>query len=237
MFEKYDVVNASDCGHKTELSIIGTFNKIEDVLCLFMKSLKLDGLTLMQKYNATWVYSKNKTQLFLPLQWNDTFIVKCFFSSKSLARAVVDIIFFNQSNEICVYSQIEMCSLDLSTRKIRKLEEFGFNEISIHNSLIETSFEKIVSSECKNITTRKVAFTNIDYNNHTNNIEYLRFVLDTYTPLNFIDKSLKSIQVNYLNQSLLGDTLTIYKETLNKDDIFTIKSNDKEIAICKFDFN
>ena len=234
MFERYDVVKASDCGHKTSLSIIGTFNKIEDSLCLFMESFNLDGLTLMQKYNATWVYSKNKTKFFKPLQWNEEISIKCFFSNKSLARAVADIVLFNENNEICVYSQIEMCSLDLSTGRIRKLEEFGFNEISVQNSLIEICFDKIISSENEKVGTRQVAFTNIDYNNHTNNIEYLRFVLDTYTPLNFRD--IKSIQINYLNQSLLGEDLTIYKESLTQNDIFKIQSKDKDIAICELKF-
>ena len=76
----------------------------------------------------------------------------------------------------------------------------------------------------------KVRSTNIDFCHHTNNIEYIRFLLNTYTVEQLENSIIKEIEIDYINQSFEGQILDIYKKTVGNKDIFEIKCQEKSIV-------
>jgi acyl-ACP thioesterase len=56
---------------------------------------------------------------------------------------------------------------------------------------------------------RKVRFSDLDYNNHLNNTVYADIVTD-FLPGGAEGRQFEEVQINYLNESTLGDTLKIY---------------------------
>ncbi len=64
---------------------------------------------------------------------------------------------------------------------------------------------------------RTVGYSDVDVNEHLNNSRYVDFIMDCFTLEEHKKHSIKSIEVNYSNEALPGDTITLYKEIFETD--------------------
>ncbi len=76
----------------------------------------------------------------------------------------------------------------------------------------------------------QVKYTNIDFSQHTNNIEYVRFMLDTYSVRELEARPVKEMEIVYTNQSFEDDVLAIHRGSFEGKDIFLLQKEDKVIV-------
>ena len=231
------VVSAGMCDPSGRLSLIGALSLIQDVVTATMAELKLDGFTVRREYNALMVFSKNHFRFLQSINWQDKIKVECFVSSKSLARMNIDVCIKKQS-EIALYARTEVCAVDASTARIRRLDTMdAFKCVQIVRAPYELDWEPMDGTG-ELVDTVKVRTSNIDYAGHTNNVEYIRLLLDTFTLEEWRGMAPTELQVAYLNQSFLSDELAIYCSnqtpvTVNTHErIYTIKKKEQEILRC-----
>lgn len=232
------VVLASDCDNQTKLSVLGAVKIAEDSSCNFLHLLNADGVRMKSEFNALWVYTKNHTKFFKPLMWNEQFTIKCFVSTKTPVRMVVDTALLNSNVEVAVYSRVELCMIDATTYRLRCIDDNMLNQkIECQQCLCNCDFEKL-NFEKPNTALDSVVIrsTNIDYCNHTNNVEYIRFLLNTYTTEQLLNRPIKELQINYLSQVLEGEKLDIFKQTIQNADCFEMSVDNKASVKCKFVF-
>lgn len=230
-------VSASKCDAAANLSLIGAIQTVQDNVCSFFGTLNVDGVTLRKKFNAMWVYTKNKTLFYHDLHWDEDYEVKCFLSSKSAAKIVVDTALIS-NGQVAVYSKIEVCMLDIQTQKIRRITpDIIPDNTMIQSSLEDFDFDKINIEE-GNYTTNNIIVnsTNIDFCRHTNNVEYIRFVLSTYSVDDIINKRFKTFEINYVSQSKEGEELAVrrYDNAVGAD--FVILSGERIVVNSRITF-
>ncbi len=231
---KRQKVAASLTDFNANLSVLGTFQIVEDALTEFMGELKIDGLTAKRVYNAVWVFAKTKIKFLKTIAWNNEYTVTCFISKISNVTINIDVGIKNSSGELCAYSRTELCTLDLETGKIRKVSTVGVDDgIRAETPLTDISFAKI---DAENLTVAEkvcVGYTNIDYAVHTNNKEYVRFILNTYSLREMALRPIRELEIVYANQSFETDLLTVLKGCRDDKDVFVIQKDDKIIVKCE----
>lgn len=220
-------VKATMLGSMDCMSPIGAFEVIEDAITELMGKLKIDGITVKEKYNAFWVFVKNKVKFFEKILWNEEFVVSSFISYKSLAKMNLDVEAKTKSNKLIFYAHVEACALDRTTNSIRKLSTVGVtDEMQPEQPLMEMDFSKFESGDLTKVEQIKVRSTNIDMSHHTNNLEYLRFIFNTYSVSELELRPIKCMEVVYANQSFENDCLDVLKcRGENKDTIILQKEN------------
>lgn len=229
IYKKKGIVGASATDANANLSTIGTFCVIEDAITEMMGKLKIDGLTAKKLYNAMWVFTKNRVKFLRPLAWAETYSVESFISLVSLAKINIDTAIKNANGEVVVYSKTELCALDLETGKIRKTATVGVGKnIKVEPSLLMVEFAKFGEEKLTKVETLTVRSTNIDFCHHTNNVEYIRFLLNTYSVKEL--ENIKEMEVVYINQSFEEDTLDIYKNICKNGEILVIMKDNKQIV-------
>ena len=234
IYTKQQIVGSNLVGADVNLSTIGLFGIVESAITEGMAALKIDGLTIKQKYNAFWVFTKNRIKIFGKALWGETLTAQSFISNISLVKLNVDTVLKRSDGSILAYSRCEMCPLDGATGHIKRTSEVGVNgTIAAETPLMDVVFEKLDESNLPLVDTVVVRSTNVDYSNHCNNVEYLRFMLNTYTVTELVNNSIKEIEVNYVNQSYEGDTLSVYKSTLDNRDIFSLKKDNQTVIKCE----
>lgn len=215
------------------LSPVGLFQIVEDALTELMGELKVDGLTSKRLYNAFWVFTKNRIELYKKPCWNDDIKVESFISSHSLVKLNIDTALKDAQGNLIAYSRTELCALDLETKRIRKVATVGISDdLECETPIVNIAFSKIGDENLSLLEKVQVRSTNIDFCHHTNNIEYLRFLLATYS-VDEISRSFKEIQVDYINQSFENEELEIYKSTKDNVDSFVIRRGDTDIVKCE----
>lgn len=228
---KKQKVNASATDSLANLSVIGIFQNVEDTVTELFGALGIDNITMKEKCNAIWVFTKTRTEKFKDIAWNEDFETVCFISSFTRAAVCVDIAARDTAGNLCSYSRVELRALDLETGKIRKTTTLSIDDkIQAEEPEADIEFSRFSTAELHEIGQVRVKYTCIDLSRHTNNIEYIRFILDTYSVCELETAPIKEIEVAFANQSFENDILSMQKCCLEGKDIFVMRKDNTVIV-------
>ena len=226
---KKDRLQYSLCDVNANLSILGAFQLVEDATTEMMGMLHLDGETCLREYGGMWVYVRNRIELRDKIHWLDEYTIESYISSIGGAKLKIDTI-IKTNGKIAVVSRAELCALDKETNKIRRTCTVGINEKIIAESPeTDIIFEGFNYSLSKLIDTVVVRSSDIDFNNHTNNIAYVKYLCNQYNTSERAKIPITAIEIQYANQTFEGDTLKVYR---CYDNVFSIQSNGKTVVNC-----
>ncbi len=229
-------IGAGACDPSGRLSLIGALTLIEDAVTATMAELELDGLTVRRKYGALMVFAKNHLQFLQDINWQDEIVADCFFSMKSAARINADVC-VKKGGKIALYARTEICAVDGQTGRIRRMDTIDTEQrIKVVTAPYDLPWNTMDGAD-KLVDTVPVRTSNIDYAGHTNNVEYIRLLINTFTLDEWRGMAPKELQIAYQNQSFLGDTLSIYagEHTLPNqlhERVYTVKKAEQSVLTC-----
>ena len=246
---KQEKLAASLCDSSVKLSPLGAFEIVEDLVTEMMGALSIDGVTCMREYGAMWVFVRNRIELRSDLHWMDEYVAECAISSTSAAKMAVDTVLRrggegeiggesegegNGKGEIALASRLELCAVDLETGRIRRSESVGIGEKTLPEDLgVDIAYARERFGDGEPIETLTVRSADIDYCHHTNNISYIRYLMNRFSVEQLEQKPIRAIEAHYLNQSFESEDLTIYD---CGDDRFSIRRGDEPIVNCALSF-
>lgn len=175
----------------------------------------IDGPTMKEKSNAFWVVTKMKLKFLELPQFGDTVELETwptFFDRVRFGRDYR----ICQNGKVAVMGTSEWCTIDLDSRMIRRTESVCYPHDMVHREDRSGAgtfirIKETVSEEdfCYR---HKVLFVDIDTNGHTNNVAYLRMMLNTFAPEEFSKLNIDEMQVNFVSQSFYNDEIAVYKK-------------------------
>ncbi len=216
---------------KGNLSILGMFQIVEEAATELMGELRMDDITVKREYHAIWVFAKTKVKRLQNVGWNEVCTAVSFISKITRVSLCIDVAIKNARDELCAYARIELCALDLQTGKIRRVSTVGADDTIIAEPpMLELSFAKFAAEELPEIERHRVRSTSIDFAGHTNNKEYIRFILDTYSVRELETRPIREMEVVYSNQSYENDILTVRKGSFQNKDIILVQKENQIIV-------
>ena len=235
IYRKTDRVAASMCDGATKLSVLALFQLEQDAVTELMGELRIDGITAMREYDAMWVFVKNTLRVFRRPDWREEYALRCFVSGHSSAKLLIDTELWSPAaGEPLAHARLELCALDLKTGRIRKAATVGVSgDIPCEKPLPDLSFTRFPKDDLTTLETVKVRSTNLDYCSHTNNIEYLRFILNTYRAERFMEHEIEQVEIHYGNQTFEDDEIKIAKHGDRQTDYFSLLSHDSSAVECR----
>ncbi|MBQ9247630.1 MAG: hypothetical protein IJ171_03485 [Ruminococcus sp.] len=231
---KETVIPASICDPNVVLSVKGAFDLVQDFLTEMMGELHIDGVTLREKYGCVWVFTRNRMQIDRAPGWMERCVIESYISSARGAKMTVDTVLKDSEGKICLYSRIEMCALDLKTQKIKRIRDVGVtSDTHVEAPERDIEFSRLRHEGLSDIGTLVVQSGDIDFVQHTNNVSYVRFVMNTYSVKELRERPVREIEVRYAGQTHEGDTLTIRKATVGAKELFDIAEGDRTAVECE----
>ena len=224
---KKDKLAYSMCDVAANLSLLGAFQIVEDANTEMMGMLKLDGETCMREYGGMWVYVRNRIELRKQIHWMDEYVLECYISSIGGARLTIDTC-LKTDGEIAVVSRAELCAIDRQTTKIRRANTVGVNENVISEAPeIDIRFNNSDFVPSELVDSVFIRSSDIDFNRHTNNISYVRYILNQYNTTS--KKTIVASEIQYIGQTFEGDKLDVYRCAPNN---YSIRCNGKIVVNC-----
>lgn len=231
---KEAAVPASICDSNVKLAVKGTFDLVQDYLTEMMGELHIDGVTLRREYGCVWIFTRNRVEIDRELDWMESYTAESYISSAKGAKMTVDTVLKDKTGAICVYSRIEMCALDLKTQRIRRIRDVGINsDTHVESPEREIAFSRLKHEGLTDLETRVVKSGDIDFVQHTNNVSYVRFIMDTYSVAALRERPVRTIEVRYAGQTHEGDTLTIRKAQQDGRELFDVVLGDTVAVECE----
>ena len=237
---KYSVqktISTSETDFTGALSLIGAAKIVQDVICDYFATFGFDNLSLRSKFGCVWVFTKNVIKTPLPCGWAKKLTIKTFVTRVSNVSVWVDTSFVREDGETAVYSRTEMCVLDLAKQCVRRISDINFpTENILFEPEQELSFSRFIVEGGEMRSSFNVPPSAIDYSNHTNNVEYIRFCVDATSCKEVVDRKIGGVEIHYLNQTREGYPVTVFAKNEGNTTYFKISSENAVAARCAITF-
>ena len=202
-----------DSDYKMRLDHIVTH--FQDITGLHSDEMEIDGKTLLEKSNAFWVLTKLKMKIHRLPEFDETLEIETWPTVAKGVRFGRDYRISKDGIPL-ISGTSDWCTLDFDTRKPRRVDTIHYLHIMPHREdrsdageilrIRETVEDAEINHKYRS------SFVDIDTNKHTNNIAYLRMILNCFSPEEFNELQLDELQVSFLSQTFHGDEITVYKK-------------------------
>ncbi|MBR1540233.1 MAG: hypothetical protein IJ629_03565 [Clostridia bacterium] len=236
---KYDYIKEftlhySEIDSSAHFSLVSCLNYIQNMSTEYFATMKTDNFTLSTQNNAVWVITKTKVKFIKIPVWKDEIKVRIYSVKISAIRYNVEISFENADGEIAVIAKQEYCAMDIQTRKARKISTVSFpNDLECEKEKYPEDYrrlrEELTLEEF--VYSQKIASQDIDFSKHTNNVVYVRYLLNIFS-CNFLEKNpIQDFEIHYISESKEGQDLEIYRRNISEKEVeFLVKSGEKDIT-------
>lgn len=214
MYKEKLVVDDTSINFNMSVPITEIMRMLEIATFNHADMIGLDHDNMIKTSNAFWIVSKIKVLLNGELKTGDKVTVKTWTYEPGMIR-------FDRACELKVGSFIkaksiaEWCCLDYETRKIRKGSTINFPKLEmVETKKILTNYTnmRLEVDQADYVYTKTIRATDIDVNNHTNNLKYNFMALDSFTVDELKSFSIKEYEIYFVNESHEGDKIDIYRK-------------------------
>lgn len=198
----------------------------------------LDHVSMQEKSNAFWVITKMKMCLNSDVHVADKLSVTTWTHEVGGVRALRDCVIKN-GNSIKAKATSEWCCLDYETRKLRKMNSIQYPELEMQKTNnLNTKFTnmKVEVGEKNYVFSKTIRSSDIDVNNHTNNLKYNFMALDAFSVEELRSIEMKEYEIYFVNESYEKDKIDIFKKRIKNYYYIEGKIQDKTIfrSVIKF---
>ena len=236
-FEKTYHVHIYETGPDSKVTLASLFNYMQDIASDHAEILGF-GRGDLGENNQIWVLSKMYGEFYDFPKWTDKVHLttwpagteKMFFQRNYKLE-------YPDGRKIADVSSSWLI-IDKTTKRIQRPTHLPiYNEVSFISEDFIREANRL-DWDPSNLTTQQkfdIKIGDLDMNIHTNNVNYIKWIINSYD-LNFITKfSPKSIEINYLAESMFGNEIELKSA---KDDCMDSKhmhsvfdiTNNKEVC-------
>ena len=182
----------------------------------------------MQAFHQAWVLSRMRLEITALPKWKDVVTVKTWINTLENSRPV-------RAFEMYVNGK-KMIGAEtfwaVFNTKIRRPEALALPydhfEMYPEKKATKKSFSKInISDEKEIIFEKTIVLSDLDIVNHVNNVKYLEWCLDRVDEKIILNHGIESLEMNFLKELSIKNTVVIHESILEKEYIFSITKEDK----------
>jgi medium-chain acyl-[acyl-carrier-protein] hydrolase len=170
------------------------------------------GYHSMLKNNMAFVISRMMLKTRRLPAWNEIISVETWIRPPDNIQAIREFTIRDNNRNLIAAATISYILIDIKTRRLRKIPGSLPNCFD-NDNLFEENLNKIPTYEKKiRLGCHSVKPSDLDMNKHVNNSKYVRWIFD-YLPQSWSCKyPPNSIQINFHNETKLGNEVVIFLE-------------------------
>lgn len=212
LYEKEYTIPVYDIGADGKLNPHSLFNYLQDIASEHAVRLRFGKDDLM-KENKFWVLSRIAASFAEWPAWEDKIIVRTWPRGTDKLFALRDFTIMLPGNKVIASASSSWLVVDRTSRRVQRPDSLlsGFttampSEGSMGRNAIK--LEPVQQPEKPQISFR-VKTSDLDINLHTNNVNYIKWVTDIYSPDFRLTHIPRLIEVNYLAESRWNDEIVV----------------------------
>jgi acyl-ACP thioesterase len=221
VYKNHYSIGLSDVDFMKKLKLSTLFGYFQDIASLAVENLGIGIDTLDQKFSVAWVLMRIRVDITRNPSWNEEITVETWPQQPKKLEFERDFLVRDAGGNIIIRAVSTWIIFDIQTRELRKSELIAVNYPPFSKErAIDCKLGKLKPFGQLDVAYKKViGYSDVDLNGHLNNSRYIDFIMDCFPVENHKKYSVKSIEVNYINEAMPGETLVLYR------DISAIDSN------------
>lgn len=196
----------------------------------------------MRAHNCAWVLARMQVKFEKPVRYDETIKMETWHKGLNGLYFLRDYQLLNEKGEAAITSTSSWIVMNTESRRISR-DEAVMKLIDIaaqsNDNAIEEPCPKVAvpkGVEFEEIGSRKVMFSDVDYNGHANNVQYTVWALDLLPEEIVYKRRLKEIVINFNKEARASETVTLYHAEIDGAHIVEGKSEGHQVFIEKFIF-
>jgi medium-chain acyl-[acyl-carrier-protein] hydrolase len=195
-----------------KLSLFALFNRFQDLAGLHAAYLQV-GYEELQASKLAWILSRIKVEILSSPNWGD--VVQLATWPKGIDRlfAMREFSMTNEKGETLLRATSAWLLVDVAKGRPQRIENLPVDlRFPEARHAIQQTPDKIqVPEGLQTVFERLVLLSDIDTNQHVNNAQYAKWIGDCFSEHQWRNRTMTSIQINYLEETLFGDTVALMK--------------------------
>lgn len=213
-YEEQFKIRASEIDFEQKARMSAICNLLQEVAGNHARELEFD-ITDLHKNELTWVLHRLTVEMDRFPKWRETITIKTWPSSGDGLRAHRDFLILDRNQGVIGKSLSYWLILNIKNRRPVRIPK-EIMELTPDNTehvlpITEVDFPEIATSTYKQ--KYKVRKTDLDLNEHVNNVHYVNWALSALPEETDINK----MDISFLGEAILGDTVGIQLKKYGPD--------------------
>ncbi|MBK8670301.1 MAG: hypothetical protein IPN89_12950 [Saprospiraceae bacterium] len=164
----------------------------------------------LEAMNASWVLLKMQVNFYIFPTLNETVKVETFPSGIDGYFTYRDYYVYDGQNRLCATISSMWTLMNMENRKMMKIpDSFGSLIYDETDPLTRPNFKLLSLQTSEQTADVKVNYLHLDWNGHVNNVQYIKMIMESLDPQVQATQKIKSLDIQYKTEALLGQELTI----------------------------
>lgn len=228
IFERNYTVENRDVGKSNKVTNKAMLKYLENIACKHSDEVGY-GINTIEETGVVWILLDWKFNVIERPIYGQTIKVKTWSRKMEKCYAYRDFEVYDEKENIIAKATTKWVLLDAKTRKIIRIPEeipLKYNQ-ETERYAFEEEIDKLREPKNEEASIElKTRRTDIDINNHVNNLNYLDFAYEIL-PEEVYNQDLKNVRITYKHQTEPGETVNISYTKQEGKNIITIKTSDK----------
>ena len=195
-----------------KLSLFALFNRFQDLAGIHAAYLQV-GYEQLRESKLAWILSRIRVQILSLPSWGETVQLATWPKGIDRLFAMREFSLTSEEGATLVLSTSAWLLVDIEKNRPQRIENLP-TDLRFPGAphAIQEKLDKIqMPEQLVPVFERPVWLSDIDTNRHVNNAQYAKWIGDCFPEGQFRDRRMTSMQINYLEETLLGDTIGLSK--------------------------
>ncbi len=214
LYSKKYKVGGRDIDFRGRLKLSSLFTYFQDVAGLHAENLGVGMKTIQEKYGVLWILVRIRVDVARYPLWEEEITIDTWPQQPNKLEFMRDFLVKDSQDHILARAVSTWTIIDRNTRRLKKTETIhpSFPPI-IKERAIDCKLGKLKpKGQLEAFYKRTVGYSDIDLNEHLNNSRYVDFIMDSFSLEDHKNYNIESIEVNYSNEALPGNTIVLCKD-------------------------
>ena len=231
-------IGLSMLGKNINISNKGFLSILQDVAEMHSASIGF-GVTDIDKTNYSWALLNWKVRIISRPKYGETITIKTWSRYSTKLYSYRDFEILNSAGETIAIATSKWVLIDVKIGRIAKIEDELIAKYLPEDKSVFNIVELDKLTEPKNYISTKdfvIRKSDIDVNNHVNNLFYLDMALEAFPGDSNEFNSCSEFEIYYKHQIRLDDKVSLHYSNDIGENCVSIKSNNGEVlhSIIKF---
>lgn len=219
------IINHTQCRFDSTLKYIDLCTMFQ-LVCANHSVLGGVGIKEMNEINQAWILNKMRIEISELPSLEDEIVINSWVEEIGGKKSIRKMEMFKNGISIAKASTLWVV-VNTKERKIEDLRlPYQHYDLSLFKEKKKELFKKIKSPDKLTLkTSRKVVVSDLDTVNHVNNLKYLEWCFDLFSPNLIQSKNISKIEINYKKEMRWNDIADIYLGYHDKTCFFKIKNS------------
>lgn len=232
IYSKSYTICLSDVDFTKHLRLSALFCFFQDIASEAVEALGIGINTIEKGFSVAWILMRIRADILRNPSWNEKILIDTWPQQPKKLEFERDFIVKDEAGNIIIRAVSTWVILDINTRQIQRSELIAKDYPKMTaGRAIDCKLGKLKPSGQPEIVYRKViGYSDVDFNGHLNNSRYVDYITDCFTIDNHKQYEVGSIEVNYINEAMPGDTIVLRRDisALDENKIFIEGINEAE---------